>query len=273
MLSKKHNKPQRSNISGSKVAFNLGINDYRGTQNDLRGCVNDASAWQKLYSQYGYTTTFLKDSEVVQSEVRSIFRELEKLSNKYGENFKGALTFSGHGTHTADKNKDESDGRDEAWVLWDGLLVDDHIRRFIDSMHPSASLTIISDSCHSGTMTRSVLGLFSEEGYVKPRYLPPEDELEAAMEVTTRNQLLSPKGRQNEVLLTGCNASQYSYDAYLGGKYMGAMTYNATNILKAKGNISFEKLYHLLRKELPSNIHPQSPQLEGKRKNKEKLFF
>ena len=274
MFKKQKPKPKPPiQIMSKKISYHFGINDYKGSLNDLRGCVNDAVEWKNLYEKYGYSTNLYKDSEATKSEIKKALQTLVEASNKYGKDFKGSLTFSGHGTHTEDRNGDEVDGRDEAWVMYDGLFIDDDIRSVLDQIHPEAQISIISDSCHSGTVTRAFLGLMSTDDYVKPRYLPPEDDLEAGIDATTRSQLLAPKGIMNEVLLTGCNPAQYSYDAFLGGRYMGAMTFHATNILKDKGNISYQKLFELLRKELPSPNHPQTPQLEGKSENKDNLFF
>ena len=51
-----------SQFQTSKRAVCVGINDYRGTANDLKGCVNDANDWSDILSQqFGYDTQLLLD--------------------------------------------------------------------------------------------------------------------------------------------------------------------------------------------------------------------
>ena len=67
-----------------------------------------------------------------------------------------------------------------------------------------------------------------------------------------------------EVLLSGCTASEYSYDALTGGTYLGAMTcYALTNA----------QLHSRLRYLLDNAGYPQHPQLEGSTANRKKQIF
>lgn len=256
-----------------KLVYNFGLNDYKGNRNDLRGCVNDAIEWRNLYHKYGYESIMVTDKNITKEAMIKALENLVNLSHKYGGDFKGAFTFSGHGTHVEDLDGDEENGRDEAFALYDGLLIDDDVRHILRKFNSEARLTVIADCCHSGTITRSFLGLMDIEEYVKPRFLPPADGIELNINSVPKHNLFIPEDSMNEVLLTGCNPVEYSYDAYLGGKFIGAMTFHATNILKQRGNITFNELHKSLRKNLPTANHPQSPQLEGREENKEKLFF
>ena len=48
VLPEDHNEDNMENGNMSKKALCIGINNYRGVSNDLRGCVNDAQDWSNL---------------------------------------------------------------------------------------------------------------------------------------------------------------------------------------------------------------------------------
>lgn len=61
------------------------------------------------------------------------------------------IYYSGHGTQRKDIDGDEEDGKDEAFVFKDGVLLDDDIAIMINNMK-CAKLVCIADSCHCGTV-------------------------------------------------------------------------------------------------------------------------
>ena len=259
--------------SERKKAVCTGLNDYPGTGNDLRGCVNDAKEWSKrLGSVYGYKVISFMDKDL------KVLTFTETLGNIIADSRAGdsiVATYSGHGTNVPDQNGDESDGRDEALCLYDGFLVDDMIREMFKNLHPDASLTFISDSCHSGTVTRAFLTAMEEEDHPKPRYMPPEDEGEVlSMRASNiKNRLFYPESDMNEILISGCLPTEYSYDARIGGQYRGAMSYYALSVLSQFPTITYENFYKKLRQHLPSSRYPQTPQLEGSDENKQRIMF
>lgn len=259
-------------INEKKIALCCGINDYPGTGNDLNGCVNDATEWNSLLrNTYGFKTTLLRNSEVTSSAVASALKDM---IGKAGEGWHVVWTYSGHGSNVPDTDGDEPDGRDECICLYDRFFIDDEIRAILKNLNPLAKFTFISDSCHSGTVTRQFLSTLNLDAeYAKPRFIPPVDNPNDAVAPTSMGRIMVAEESMNEVLVSGCLPTEYSYDANMNGKYMGAMSYYATNILKKTPNITYSQFYTELRKQLPSNRYPQTPQLEGKQENKDKLMF
>ncbi len=259
--------------SENKIALCCGLNDYSGTNNDLKGCVNDAIEWSDiLKSIFGFNATLLTNNSVTWKNVTNWLKEAVAKSN---ENTHIVWTNSGHGSHVADKDNDEDvDSRDECLCLYDKFLIDDEIRDILKGLHPLAKFTFISDSCHSGSVSRAFMAtLATEMSYAKPRYLPPKDETEASMRVLNSARVFYPEEGMKEILLTGCKSNEYSYDAYFNGKYMGAMTYYATKIIRNNPKITWTQLHAALNKYLPSSNYPQNPMLEGKQENKDQLIF
>ena len=67
--------------------------------------------------------------------------------------------YSGHGTDVADQNGDEPDGRDECLVPFDyrsaGFITDDVLKTLYDRFPVSGNLTLVMDSCHSGSSNKA----------------------------------------------------------------------------------------------------------------------
>ena len=79
---------------------------------------------------------------------------------KRGDTF--FLTYSGHGGQVPDSNGDEGcfgdtkDGMDETWCLFDRELIDDELAALYARFRAGVRILVLSDSCHSGSVTRRV---------------------------------------------------------------------------------------------------------------------
>jgi hypothetical protein len=259
-----------------KKAVCIAINDYPGTGNDLRGCVNDARNWKSFLESYRHfkVQAMFLNREATRAKVKAA---LEKLVKEAVAGDVLAITYSGHGTSVRDRSGDEADGRDEAWCLYDGTFTDDEIRAIISKLAPGVSLTVISDSCHSGTVTRAFMSAAHDghDDYAKARYMPPEDDIDAfaVSALPVKKAIFQPRAQMKEVLLSGCKSTEYSYDARINGQNCGAFSYHSIQILKSNPAMTYAEFYQKLRKKLPSGRFPQTPQLEGSKENKESVMF
>ena len=246
-----------------KKATCIGINNYPGMSNDLKGCVNDANDWAGLLTEFGFDVEVLLDQQGTRENVKAALRDLV-LSLKPGDY--GVFTYSGHGTYNRDTSGDEEDSYDEALYVYDGILLDDELREILDNLQPQASLAFISDSCYSGTVTRV---MEDETHYAKPRYMPV---LGYSPLIPVKRRLLE-EAEMLEILLTGCSDSEYSYDAHINGRYNGAMSRYAIDAIRANPGATFDEFFAVLRQTLPSDEYPQTPQLEGSDENKSRVLF
>ena len=255
----------------SKKALCIGINDYPGTQNDLSGCVNDATDWAAALAARGFAVTRLLDSQATKAAMVSAMTDLIGGAAK-GDSI--IITYSGHGTWVPDQNGDEPDGRDEGLCPWDigsgNVLLDDEIAPIFTHHATGVRVVLISDSCHSGSVTRGN-SLDLDPGLPRARFLPPEAWMKAADLPAPRVARLPTSGGLSrsggDLLLAGCTDSQFSWDTRFKGRPNGAFTYYA---LKALASLPASASYQDWFKKitpgfLPTNQLPQNPQIFGTR--------
>ena len=143
------------NIGGEKKALVIGVSDYAGEGSDLGGIERDVSEMKKLFESWGFEVKSLYNKDSLQ-----IVDYLSEYGKDLGSDDYFAFYYSGHGSHKPDKNGDESDGEDETLVLSDGRenthLIDDVL--FAKFNNIKAKKIIFFDSCHSGTVFRSLNG-------------------------------------------------------------------------------------------------------------------
>lgn len=84
------------------------------------------------------------------------------------------FTFAGHGSRIPDQGGEESltgepDGKDESLVLFDRLLLDDHLRRVLWPMfEPGVRIVGVADCCHSGSVLHAIPGDPAADVVVQP---------------------------------------------------------------------------------------------------------
>lgn len=251
----------------SKKALCIGINDYPGTANDLSGCVNDANDWAQELTRNGFAVEQLLDAAATKAAMVAAIKGLIEGAAK-GDSL--IFTYSGHGTWTPDRSGDEPDGRDEALCPYDlstkGALLDDDIHALFTLRRPGVRIVLISDSCHSGSVTRG-----SEEdvdpGVPRIRFMPPEAWMPKEDLPPPALRMALPRGgftrSGGDLLLAGCQDTEYSYDTRFNGRPNGAFTYYALKALREAKPTSYEKWFNAIRAYLPSTRLPQTPQIFG----------
>jgi hypothetical protein len=278
----------------AKTALCIGINNYPGTHMDLAGCVNDAKAWAAELQARGFSVTTLLDAQATKAALVAGFKSAIG-GAKAGDVV--AITFSGHGTYVPDLNGDEVDGLDEALCPYDiqtggAAFIDDEIHAIFASRKPGVRLVLVSDSCHSGTVTRAAAPDPDAAGAPRPRFMPmgnwlPADRLPrgasgrpvSTVAVTAGSSpFVSALSRgEGDLLLSGCKEgpNNFSYDATIKGQPTGAFTYYALKALKTlKPDASYADWHAAINPaSLPSASYPQSPQIVGTAEAKAQKVF
>jgi metacaspase-1 len=259
----------------AKRALCIGINDYPGTGSDLAGCVNDANDWAEALRKRDFEVQMLLDKQATGKAMRQGITALIG-GAKAGENV--VITYSGHGSFVPDKDGDEPDGTDECLCPYDirskGPITDDELFDLCCDHERNVKIAMISDSCHSGTVAKfaPITTPPTLEGVGAPqrkvRFLPPGAYLSTAdaakLGARRAFRKSSPPGRYAALLLAGCQDTEYSYDAYFQGRPNGAFSFVALRALaKLPAKASYLDWYKAIRKVLPSQQYPQSPNLYG----------
>lgn len=139
------------------ISLHIGLNQvdpahYEGWRGELSGCEPDAEDMQALAQGLGYETQVLKTAQATRAAVTGAI-EAAAGTLRPGDIF--FISYSGHGGQVPDEDGDEDDFMDETWMLHDGQLVDDELYALWSKMAKGVRVIVLSDSCHSGTVTRT----------------------------------------------------------------------------------------------------------------------
>lgn len=293
----------------TKKALLVGINAYPGSP--LNGCLNDVEDWfHVLTTVGGFNPDKIQAICDQRATTQGIKAGLDWLRNGAQTGDEIVFTYSGHGSQVRDKNGDElDDGMDECICpvnlndpdYWDnGVILDDDIGNWLKSFPAGVKLTVILDSCHSGSGTRE-LGPGNPHP-VRERYLPPPLDIELrhravgeqrkalhkrrfghggvssskavfGKKISKTSRGLTPipgtaRGTvvipgMNHLLMSGCRSDQTSADAYINGRYNGAFSYYAINEVKRGAARSLNVVHAAYLNDIKSGGYTQEPQLEG----------
>lgn len=157
------------------ISVHIGLNavdpaHYAGWVGRLSACELDAFDMQAIAKSGGYSSTLLLTKAATRAAVKKAIRDAGTAAAP-GDIF--FLTYSGHGGQLPDKNgDDEDDDLDETWCLYDGELVDDNLYELFAQFKPGVRVLILSDSCHSGSVSKDQFDLMMAE-YEKTRRFDP----------------------------------------------------------------------------------------------------
>lgn len=259
-----------------KAAFLVGINAYKSAP--LRGCVPDIRVMLDLLTERfgvppGQTYTLIDK----QATRVAILRGLQWLAAQGADT--SFFVYSGHGARIPDIDGDEarqgSETRhDQALVPVDyeksGLILDDDLAEIYWTFPATTKLVIHLDSCFSAKAERGMLarGRDLYDRYARGRVarsLPERlltDDLVLESQARRETRAIIPARRQ--ILLSGCRDFETAADAYLGGRYRGAMTFAVERAIKALGHeATYQQVVEEARRRLAQDGFAQIPQLSG----------
>lgn len=247
------------------ISLHIGVNvldpkHYDGWSGPLVACEADAEAMFAIATTKGFQAkkllTKAATREAVTDGIKAAAAALEANDIFF-------LSYAGHGGQVADITGDEADFADETWCLYDGQLLDDELHHFWSFFAEGVRVIVISDSCHSGTVTRDdqakAIKEENESG-VKFRFMPRD---QAAATYRTNRKFYDDVQRTlpnppNEVkasvrLIAGCQDKQLALD----GPFNGLFT---SHVIRAWSDGNFNGSYadfHLkIRKGMPTQQQP-----------------
>jgi len=139
------------------MSLHIGLNlvdpkHYGGWSGPLAACEFDANDMAAIARTAGMAASKLLTKAATRNAVLGAIRKAAKALKK-GDLF--FLSYSGHGGQVADASGDEPDKQDETWCLYDAQLIDDELYFELSKFAAGVRILVLSDSCHSGTVTRA----------------------------------------------------------------------------------------------------------------------
>lgn len=262
---------------------NLDPDAYAGWDGALAACENDASSMEELARSVGYRTQTLLTSD---ARAETVFGAIQDAAVSLKRGDICLITYAGHGGQFADLNGDEEQDRlDETWLLYDREVLDDEIRVALSAFHAGVRVVVLSDSCHSGTVTRAQYERMLDTSSVRHAYERVAPWLLSRSGIANRGLRLrgapadiqkkvldahralyegirasTPKREETSVaasaiLISGCQDNQESAEENGHGVFTAAL-------LEHWGRGAFSGDYHALRDAILRDLPPtQSPNL------------
>lgn len=230
-----------------RKALLVGIN-YINTPYALSGCIDDAHRMSSFLSKRSFDSIqLMTDATPVKptkTAILSAFRQFISSSQSGDLLF---FYFSGHGSYTIDRSRDEIDGKDEMIISSDLQgIVDDDFQNILRTMLPrDVTLVGFFDSCHSGSMFD--LKYCYEDSTNYDQY--------------TENPNITAECKGNVIMFSGCMDAQTSAEAFINQTPQGVMTYVFTESLQSSSQCSWRELLRNMRDIIHENGFEQTPQL------------
>ncbi|XWS74599.1 hypothetical protein CRYUN_Cryun01aG0012400 [Craigia yunnanensis] len=287
-----------------RLAVLVGCN-YPNTQYELHGCINDVVAMRDvLQERFGFNPSHVQllidaPGSLVMPTGANIKAALNKIVNQAEAGDVLFFHYSGHGTRIPSLKPGHPFRQDEAIVPCDfNLITDVDFRQLVNRLPKGASLTILSDSCHSGGLidkekeqvgASTVKNTTTSVSY-RAKSIPLESILEHLTSLTSINtsdigthllesfgadaslefripllesDLLKSLKADEGILLSGCQANETSADMNAtesGGKAYGAFSNAVQLVLKENsGGLSNRQVVMLARKVLEAQGFEQHP--------------
>ena len=246
----------------SYFSLHIGLNRvspaaYGGWSGKLSGCHNDADAMAEIAIARGARCNILLSPDAT---MQRVIDAIYLISQDAQPCDTVMITYSGHGGQVPDGSHDETDGFDETWVLYDGMLIDDDLNILLAAFKKGVRVVVVSDSCHSGTVTKAeamgwspIPGMARNDVKAAPAY---------ACRIAPRSSpsqqqafIKKPRMKASIVLLSGCQDNQFSYDGAINGLF-------TEKLLQVYAGGTLQYNYREFRKQIGKLMPPeQSPQL------------
>jgi hypothetical protein len=280
--------PAKAHAASLHIGLNaVSAEHYGGWSGELAACEFDAKDMAAIAKTRGMKSTVLLSKQATRARVLDAMRSAAS-TLKSGDLF--FLSYSGHGGQVPDVTGEEDDKQDETWCLYDGQMIDDELYYELSRFAAGVRVLVLSDSCHSGTVTRdipaTVAVIPTAQPPQRPKLMPKSvamrtyrenkdfyDGLQLEVAKAAGDKIVDPdaalahvaasgrlsaivkKFKPAVILISGCQDNQTSMD----GEHNGAFT---EQVLAVWNNGGFKKNYAAfhaaIRSRMPST---QSPNL------------
>lgn len=142
------------------ISLHIGINSvdpkhYSGWDGKLNACEQDARDMLAIAQAKGFKRS--KTLFTAQATAGAILQEIGAAARELAAGDVFFLTYSGHGGQLPDPTGQENDRLSETWVAFDREVLDDELYAMWSRFAAGVRIVVLSDSCHSGTVTRDLM--------------------------------------------------------------------------------------------------------------------
>lgn len=259
--------PTAANAASIHIGLNaVNSKHYGGWEGRLRSAEADAKDLAAIACNARMKSQVLLSSDATRANVLSGIRAATRVLKK-GDLF--FLSFSGNGGTIPNFVADEARRLSTTWCLYDGQLIDDELYFELSRFAAGVRILVLSDSCHSGTVTRAVPPPLDRTNVAgRSKMMPPAvairtyrehqafynklqhdvakaagkaaaadpDSVLAQLAVSPRLTAIAKKFNASVVLISGCQDNQTSMD----GEHNGAFT---EQLLKVWNHATYKGTY------------------------------
>lgn len=287
--------PSKSSPGGNNRALLIGVSEYKTSEilPELHTELDIAGMSNILENNYAFQPSDIVTLNSPQTTTRAnILAQLNKLANDTQAGDTVVIFYSGHGSQSVDDNGDEADGLDEMiepydveaaldedgrpaiddngnWILKNEIR-DDELNRVLANIlnkNPK-SVTMIFDSCNSGSVTRQKFVSNAKKPFitVRPAKNSPSKGTSRMMVPSVPGLLDNLNADNSNLIVISAAASNELAMEYTleNGDTMGALTYALTKTIQgSKEGITAQTVLNRLNSELAVINPDQHAQVEG----------
>lgn len=206
----------------------------------------------------------LRNAGATKSAIVSAFFTIERSSHPGDRIY---IHFSGHGQQITDRDGDEEDGYDEAWIPFDAQpyysdsykgenhLIDDEVNRMLMAIRKkigsSGRLLVVVDACHSGSATREPGDSTISRGFDKK------------FEIPGKKPKPKPQATEDWITISACQPYQVNWE--VTNPAVGKLTWCLYCLRGQLGELTNDKLTEAIIRIMQENPGPlgQTPMLSG----------
>ena len=257
------------------ISLHIGLNkvdpdQYGGWDGTLNACESDANDMKAIADSRGFESNILLTSD---ASAEAVLAGIDRAAGELDSGDMFLVTYSGHGGQVPDRDDEgETDGSDETWVAYDREIVDDELYARWAKFKPGVRILVLSDSCHSGTVTRRIdadvpnpVATQESADSHSPRYRAmPRDVMiatyRAHADLYDEIQEKCPHVDEGDVgatvlLISGCRDDQLSLDGFSNGLF----TENLLAVWddgKWNDGGGYQQFHEAIRSRMPNEQQP-----------------
>lgn len=219
----------------------IGVDDYAYVPS-LSGAVNDARDIAETLEARDAEVILLLDREATRARIESAFDDIVGRV-KTGDTI--VMTYAGHGVQMPEALPgDEPDGMDETFILHgfnvrgEGLgerIRDNDISSMLSRVPSDVAVLMVADSCHSGTMTRSV-DPRGDLGPMRFVELGPVTEADPLAKPNADTRAIEAASFPNVVYAHAARDDQQTPEVEIDGVYRGALSWSIARALDGQAD-------------------------------------